>query len=142
MLAMRLPLFVLTALLAGALVPAVQARPSTTAPNIFVKVNVTLTDSKIILSTNTAPRGTDAQFIVRNTGTKPHTFTLGTTKRGLGFQTGFTRVFKPGQHQVLLLYLNYRGVLPYYSNTPADLPKKAMHGTFVIGEDVTGSVDG
>jgi hypothetical protein len=139
---MRLCLLAAVGLLSAVIASSASARPQTTAPNIFVKIHVTLTDSKIILSPKRAPRGTDAQFIVRNIGKKTHAFTFGTTKRGLGFQTGFSRLVKPGQQQLLLLYLNYRGVLPYYSNTPADRNNPAMHGKFTIGQAVTGSVDG
>jgi hypothetical protein len=139
---MRWSLFAAVGLLSAVIASSAAARPQTTAPNIFVKIHVTLTDSKIILSPKRAPRGTDAQFIVRNIGKKPHAFTFGTTKRGLGFQTGFSRLVKPGQQQLLLLYLNYRGVLPYYSNTPTDRNNPAMHGKFTIGQAVTGSVDG
>lgn len=116
--------------------------PRTTAPSIIVKVHVTISDSKIVVSPRHAPRGSDAQFIVRNAGKKVHTFTLGTAKRGTGQQTGFSRVVAPGAQKILLLYLDYRGALPYYSNTPADKTKPGMHGTFVVGGDVTGSVDG
>jgi hypothetical protein len=139
---MRWSLLILVGLSAAVVASSASARPQTTAPNIFVKIHVTLTDSKIILTPKRAPRGTDAQFIVQNVGKKPHTFTFGTTKRGLGVQTGFSRLVKPGQHQLLLLYLNYRGILPYYSNTPADRKNPAMHGKFTIGQAVTGSVDG
>jgi hypothetical protein len=123
------------AVVAGVIATSAAAQPQTTAPNVFVKIHVTLTDTKVILSPKHAPRGTDAQFLVRNIGTKPHTFTFGTLKRGLGVQTGFSRLVKPGQHQVLLLYLNYRGVLPYYSD------HGRVQGKFIIGQDVTGSVN-
>jgi hypothetical protein len=114
----------------------------TTAPSIIVQVHVTITDSKITVTPKRAPRGSDAQFIVRNVGTKLHTFTLGTAKRSTGKQTGFSRVMAPHTQKILLLYLDYRGALPYFSNTPADKAKSGMHGTFTVGGDVTGSVDG
>jgi hypothetical protein len=138
-----LPRFSCAVLLVAALLApaAAIAQPDTTAPTVIITVNVTLTDKAIRLSRHQAPRGSDVRFAVTNVGRRSHTFTLGTTKRGLGKQTGFSRVFKPGQHQVLLLFLDYRGVLPYFSNLPADLPKRAMHGKFVVGADVTGSVD-
>jgi hypothetical protein len=132
---MQVRLLAASGVIAGVLAASAAAQPQTTAPNIFVKIHVTLTDSKVILSPKHAPRGTDAQFLVRNIGTKPHTFTFGTLKRGLGVQTGFSRVVKPGQHKVLLLYLNYRGALPYYSD------HGRAKGKFIVGEDVTGSVN-
>jgi hypothetical protein len=124
------------ALVLGAGSSAASARPQTTAPNIFVQIHVTITDTKVTLSPKTAPRGTDAQFIIRNAGSKPHTFTLGTTNRGQGVQTGFQRRVAPGKRQMLLLYLNYRGALPYHTDLAGD-----RGGKFVIGADVTGSVD-
>jgi len=135
---------VLATLAALAIVPLVRATPSpqTTAPNVFVDIHVTLTDSKIILSRHSAPRGTDARFIVKNIGKKAHSFTLGTVARGLGTQTGFDKVFRPNQSQVLLLFLDYRGKLPYYSKLKADKNKPGMKGVFVIGAPIPGSVDG
>jgi hypothetical protein len=122
-----------TALIAFVLVPAAQARPQTTAPNVYVNIHVTLTDTKIIFAPKSAPRGADARFIVSNIGTKPQTFTLGSSNRGLGIQTGFSRVIKPKEHQVLLLYLNARGTLPYYSGLKASKALPAMKGIFVVG---------
>jgi hypothetical protein len=106
--------------------------PSTTAPDVFVDIQVTITDSRIGLSRRTAHRGDEARFIIRNVGTKPHSFTLGTTVRGAGAQTGFSRTLKPKEQQVLLLFLNYRGRLPYRSKFPADRAKPGMRGVFKI----------
>jgi hypothetical protein len=121
-------------------VPTAYGAVATTAPNVFITVKVTLTDSKIVLSRHSAPRGTDVRFVVTNLGKEPHSFTLGTLDRGAGLQTGFARVFRPGQHQVLLLFLDYRGVLPYYSGLRRDLAKPGMHGTFVVGFPIPASV--
>jgi hypothetical protein len=137
----HLRLLAVTTLVAGTAVASSSARPLTTAPNLFVKVHVTLSDKKITVYPKRAPRGTDAQFIVRNVGKKVHTFTLGTQKRGQGIQTGFSRSVKPGRQLLLLLYLNYRGVLGYYSNTAVDRNNPAMRGKFTVGEDVAGSVN-
>jgi hypothetical protein len=119
--------------LALALVPIVQAARQTTAPNIFINVHVTLTDSKVIMRPKTAPRGSDARFIVRNNGKKPHTFTVGSTKHGAGVQTGFSRSFKPGEHSILIVYLDTRGTIPYYAGTSASKAKPAMRGLFLVG---------
>jgi hypothetical protein len=137
----RLWFAAVAALLVAAVAPAADARPLTTAPNIYITVKVTLTDARIVLSRHSAPRGTDVRFVVTNVGTEPHTFTLGTLNRGAGLQTGFARVFRPREHEVLLLFLDYRGVLPYYSSLKADRSKRGMHGKFVVGVDVTGSVN-
>jgi hypothetical protein len=136
-----LRLLAVTALVAGTIVASSSARPLTTAPNVFVKIHVTLSDKKITVYPKRAPRGTDAQFIVRNVGKKLHTFTLGTTNRGQGVQTGFSRAVKPGREALLLLFLNYRGAMAYYSNTVADRKNPAMHGKFTVGQDVAGSVN-
>ena len=119
--------------LASALVSSAAAERQTTSPNVYVNINVTLTDSKVTMSPRSAPRGSDARFIVRNIGKQAHLFTLGTTERGLGFQTGFSRVFKPKAHQVLLLYLDQRSVLQYYLGASAKSATPAMKGTFTVG---------
>lgn len=121
------------AVLGVVLTPAASAHPQTTAPNIFVNVHVTLTDTKIIISPKSAPRGSDARFIVVNKGTKAHSFTLGSTRLGSSAQTGFTRVVKPKQQQILLIYLNARGALPYYGGATPSKSLSAMKGSFIVG---------
>ena len=122
------------AVLAVALVPAAGASHATTAPNLFINVHVTLTDSKVIIRPKTAPRGADARFIVRNIGKKPHTFTVGAIEHGVGKQTGFSRSFKPGEHAILIFFLNQRGPIPYYSGTSVGRAKPSMRGTFLVGD--------
>ena len=127
----------------AALVPAVYAQPKTTAPNVYVNIHVTLTDSRIILDRHTGPRGADARFIIRNIGTKPHTFTLGTAKPGTGGQRGFSTTLKPGGKDILILFLDYRGPVPYFDGLPADRSKPGMKGIFTIGPCLPGdSIDG
>ena len=84
----------------------------TTSPDVYISIHVTLTDSKVIVSPKTAPRGADARFIVRNVGTKVHNFTVRT-----GSLTGFSRVFKPGEHAIL-------PALPLVSRHPALLQRR------------------
>jgi hypothetical protein len=120
---------VLCAVLASAAV----AQPQTTAPNVFVNIHVTLTDTKVILTPKTAPRGSDARFIVTNTGTKPHSFTLGSNKVSPALQSGFTRIVAPKHHEILLLYLNARGALPYYGGATPKKASPAMKGIFLVG---------
>ena len=135
-------LLTLVALLAVALVPTAQARQQTTAPTLFITVNVTLTDSKIILSQKVAPRGTSARFVIKNIGSKPHSFTLGSLQRGFGHQTGFDKIVRPNQPaDILVLYLDYRGKMPYYSKLSTDLKNGKMHGFFTVGPSITGSTD-
>jgi hypothetical protein len=120
-----------------ALAPAAR---TTTAPNVFFNIHVTLTNSRIIMDNRHAPRGTYARFIVRNTGTRPLNFTLGKAKRGTGAQSGFSRTLKPRQRQILLLFLDYRGTIPYSSSLPADRAKPGMKGVFTIGGCIAQSV--
>jgi hypothetical protein len=124
----------LAAISAVALVPAAHgARPQTTIPNVFVTVHVTITDSRIILDRHSAGRGDEVRFVTRNAGTKVHNFTLGaTTKRGAGIQTGFSSTLKPKEQKVILLFLDYRGPLPYRSLIKADVKKPGMRGIFRI----------
>jgi hypothetical protein len=127
-------LFGVAAASAAAFVPAAQSstQPQTTAPPPVVHVRITITDSLIHMTPKRAQRGSMAQFILVNRGTKPHTFKLGHERRGTGSQTGFTKALKPNQQSVLLIFLDYRGALPYLGVLPADRSKPGMKGTFTI----------
>jgi hypothetical protein len=131
---MKSRFFALAAASAAAFVPAAQSsvQPQTTAPPPVVQVKITITDSAIRMSPKRAQRGSMAQFILVNRGTKPHTFKLGHERRGTGTQTGFTKALKPSQQSILLIFLDYRGALPYLGALPADRSKPAMKGTFTI----------
>jgi hypothetical protein len=107
-------------------------RPTTTAPPQVITIKVMISDSAIRLTPKSAPRGDMGRFILVNTGKKRHTFALGHERRQSGTQTGFTRTLGPGQQVILLLYLDYRGKLPYLGTLPADRLKPAMQGTFRI----------
>ena len=109
------------------------ARTQTTAPNIYVNVTVILSDTKVTVSPTSAPRGSDARFLVRNIGTKPHLFTIGSQRHGTGVQTGFTRLMKPGGHGVFLVYLDYRSLMKYYSDVGDTSRKPTFKGTFAVG---------
>jgi hypothetical protein len=132
-----LVVFVLASL---TLVSATQARPHTTAPTVFYNIHVTLTNTRILLDKHSAPRGTYARFIIRNLDTRPHNFTLGKARRGTGAQSGFSRTLKPRQKQILLLFLDYRGPIPYHGGLKADRAKPGMKGIFTIGSCVSMSV--
>ena len=84
------------------------------------------------MSPKAAIRGSYARFIMLNTGKQRHTFTLGNGKRGTGVQTGFSKLLKPRQQAVLLLFLDYRGKVAYRGSLPADRSKPAMRGYFTI----------
>ena len=53
----------------------------TTAPDSYVNIHVTMTDTKFTLSRHSGPPGSDARFILRDVGKKPHAFQLGTRRR-------------------------------------------------------------
>jgi hypothetical protein len=127
-------LFAFAAASAVAVVPAAQSsvQPQTTAPPPVVRVKITITDAMIHMSPKRAQRGSLAQFILVNRGTKPHTFKLGHERRGTGSQTGFTKALKPNEQSVLIVFLDYRGALPYLGILPADRSKPGMKGTFTI----------
>lgn len=136
---MKSRLFTLAALAAVTLVPAAQggaqqpsASPQTTAPPPVVDIKVTITDTRIGLTPKGAQRGDYARFILLNVGKKPHTFTLGGTKHGTGVQTGFSKLLKPKEQKILLLFLDYRGQIAYRGTLPADRSLPGMKGVFTI----------
>ena len=75
--------------------------PLTTAPDLYVTVNVTMTNTKFVLSVHAAPRGADARFVIHNVSNKPNTFVVGKPNvgTGTGVQTGFSATVKPGRHE-------------------------------------------
>jgi hypothetical protein len=108
------------------------ARPNTTVPEVFLPIYVTITDSRISLNRNTAHRGDEVRFTIRNIGKKAHSFVLGDKKHSLGRQVGFSATLKPREQKVFLLFLDYRGELPYRSTIKADLKIPPMRGIFKI----------
>jgi hypothetical protein len=126
-------LFAGALIIPGAVAVRADARPNTTVPDVFLPIHVTVTDSRISLDRKSGHRGDEVRFTIRNAGTKTHNFTLGTTaKRGIGSQVGFSTTLKPKQEKVFLLFLDYRGSLPYRSIVKADLKKPGMRGIFKI----------
>ncbi|MHB8643365.1 MAG: hypothetical protein ACYDA3_10845 [Gaiellaceae bacterium] len=110
------------------------ARPLTTQPNVYDDIDVTLTDSKIVLSGKVGNRGNGVNFHIRNTGKRPHNFTLlaqgvviGLGHTGLGSPT-----LKPNQSFVLQVFLDYRGDFTYRSTLRTDRAKPGMHGVFTV----------
>jgi hypothetical protein len=122
----------LAALSAAALVPAAGGAPRTTEPGQIVNVHVTITDTRMIVTPKSSPRGVYGRFIVVNTGVKPHNFTLGSAVRGRGAATGFSQTVNPRGQHVALLFLDLRGQLPYYSKLKDDRTKPGMRGVFRI----------
>jgi hypothetical protein len=116
--------------LAGGRIPNA---PSTTAPDLFVKINVTITNTRFIVSMHSGPRGADARFDIHNVSNKTNIFAIGNEKYDTGAQTGFSASVKPGQSKILILFLDIRGKIPYHSGLPADRNNPGMKGVFVIG---------
>ncbi|HEX4679639.1 MAG TPA: hypothetical protein VH210_10610 [Gaiellaceae bacterium] len=116
---------------AGTAAPSA-VQPRTTAPPQVITIKIMISDTAIRMTPRSAPRGDMGRFILVNTGTKRHTFALGDERRQTGTQTGFTKSLGPGEQAILLLYLDYRGKLPYLGTLPADRVKPAMKGTFRI----------
>jgi hypothetical protein len=106
----------------------------TTNPSVFVAVHVTITDSKVAISPKSEPRGSTAQFIMKNTGSKGVTFSVGNESPGLGARFGFRTVLGPGAHRTLLLYLSTRGRVPYYVGGSYGAAKASERGQLIVGD--------
>jgi hypothetical protein len=133
---MKFRLIALVAVLLVALVPtgAGVARTRTTEPTEIIRINVTLTDTKLTLSRKSADRGTQVDFWVRNLGRRPHDFTFeaegAAALSAQGFSTG---AVKPhGKAVVLQLFMDYRGRFEVLSALPADKNKPRMKTIFTI----------
>jgi hypothetical protein len=124
----------LCAVAAGAVAVGAYAAkaPATTAPPPVVDIRVRVTDKAIVMSPRSAYRGSYARFTLVNTGRQKHTILFGRTQKQSGVQTGFNAALRPEQQKILLLFLDYRGGVPYYGTLPADRKKPGMKGTFTI----------
>ena len=131
---MKSRLVTLAAIVSVALVPAAQSadQPETTAPPPVANIKITITDTGVSMSPKRAQRGSMGRFILVNKGKKPHVFVLGHERRGTGVQTGFKKALRPSQQSVLILFLDFRGLIPYHAPLPADKNKPGMKGTFRI----------
>jgi hypothetical protein len=117
-----------------ALIPVAHSaiQPRTTAPPQVITVKIMITDNAIHMSPKAAPRGDLGRFILVNSGKKRHVFSLGHQRRQTGSQTGFVKALKPGEQSILILFLDYRGKLPYLGSLPEDRGKAKMKGIFTI----------
>ena len=122
------PLALLAALVVAA--PGFAGRKTTNAP-AFLTVKVTITDTSVTVRPNTALRGTNATFILTNRGTKTQKWVLGDATRGVGKTSGFSSVLAPDQQKNIVMYLDYRGQLPY-SASQLGGKKTVLKGTFKI----------
>ena len=117
----------LTALVVAA--PGFAGHRTTNAPAILI-VKVTITDKSITVRPNAAPRGTSATFVLTNRGTKTQKWVLGTTARGAGKTIGFASLLAPNQQKNVVMFLDYRGLLPYSASQPAT--GRVLKGSFKI----------
>ena len=136
---MKLFRLIATLTIAGSalLVPAAHglAAPKTTTPDVSLDIDVTITDSRIVLTDNTAERGDGVNFHVRNVGKRVHSFALladsaqliALDRAGL-----HTPLLKPKQTSILQVYMDSRGTFVYRSLASADRAKPGMHGKFVV----------
>ena len=104
------------------------ARPQTTNAPAILTVKVTITDTGITVRPNSAVRGTNASFILTNRGTKTTKWILGDTTRGVGKKIGFASTLRPDQQKTVVMFLDFRGFLPYSTVGGA----KPLKGRFVI----------
>jgi hypothetical protein len=110
-------------------VPAL-ARPRTTNAPAIMTIKVTITDRSITVTPNNAPRGTNATFILTNRGKTTTRWVLGNTTRGVGKKIGFASVLGPDQQKSVVMFLDYRGPLPYSASQVGG--KSVLKGSFRI----------
>jgi len=110
--------------------------PLTTEPDAYVDVDVTITDTRIVLSDKDYERGNGVNFHVRNTGKKAHNFALVVASTAqitpLGGEGLRTPLLKSKQSAVLQVYLDIRGDFTYRSLARTDRAKPGMHGKFTV----------
>jgi hypothetical protein len=87
---------------------------TTNVPAIFT-VKVMIRDKAISMRPNHAVRGSTITFVLTNRGKKTHTFVIGDVKRGAGFGQGFKQTLRPNQQFTKVMFLDYRGVMKFYS---------------------------
>jgi hypothetical protein len=130
---MRTRTLVTTAsVLALAIAAPAFARPQTTNAPPILTIKVTLTDNSITVKPNSAARGTNTIFILTNRGTKTRTWLLGDAGRGVGKKIGFASVLAPNQQKTVVMFLDYRGLLPYSSSPSPGATKNVLKGSFRI----------
>jgi hypothetical protein len=121
------PIAFLTALVVAA--PGFARTDTTNAP-AFLTIKVTITDTSVTVKPNAAPRGTNAIFILTNRGKTTQKWILGNETRGVGKKSGFASVLAPDQQKNVVMYLDYRGQLPYSITGLGG--KKQVKGSFRI----------
>lgn len=115
--------------------PAAQPEARTTAPDVYITSHITLSKSKVIVSPDTAPDGSDLRLVVTNIDSKPQRFSFDYTVLAGGKHTGFDLVFKPHQSRTFLLELESEGRLPYFSGSSFDEASGLQRGVFLVGPE-------
>jgi hypothetical protein len=108
------------------------ARPQTTNAPQMLTIKVILTDTGVTMRPNVVARGSTAVFVVSNRGTKPQTMLLGDVKRGDGKKIGFSSKLGPNEQKTFVMFLDYRGLLPFASTGAHGGSKLTVRGTFRI----------
>ena len=75
-----------------------------------------MTNTKFVLSTHAAPRGADARFVIHNVGNKTQHLRgrQGESRHGQ-VADRLQRDGQARQKKILILFLDIRGKIPYYS---------------------------
>lgn len=107
------------------------ARHQTTNSPAILTIKVTITDSSVTVKPSSAERGTNAIFILTNRGKSTQKWILGNATRGVGKKIGFASVLAPDQQKSVVMFLDYRGPLPY-SASQLGGAKKVLKGSFRI----------
>jgi len=104
-------------------------RPQTTNAPAILTVKVTITDHSVTVKPRSAARGTNCIFVLTNRSKKVKRWVLGSIKRGKGKKIGFASTLKPDQQKTIVMFLDYRGSLPYSSSSAGT---RAVKGSFRI----------
>ena len=104
-------------------------RPQTTNAPAILTIKVTITDRSVTVKPNSAARGTNCIFVLTNRGNKVQRWVLGSVKRGKGKKIGFASTLKPDQQKTIVMFLDYRGSLPYTSSSAGT---RTVKGSFRI----------
>jgi hypothetical protein len=104
-------------------------RPQTTNAPAILTIKVTITDTSVTVKPSSAARGTNCIFVLTNRGKKTRRWVIGTPKRGVGKTIGFATILTPDKQKTIVMYLDYRGLLPYSSSAAGS---RTLKGTFRI----------
>jgi hypothetical protein len=106
------------------------ARHQTTNSPAILTIKVTITDRSVTVKPGSAARGTNAIFILTNRGKTTQKWILGNATRGVGKKIGFASILAPDQQKSVVMFLDYRGALPYSTTQLGG--KTVLKGSFRI----------